>query len=372
MMAALANEMALNAPGRIVNHDIMGCTAEGVTGNHLYSGRALAMTDPDDIIQLHPELKSQWPHIRGHYRRVGLRHTEQVVWHVRHKGLADHQAHEVSVFFFGAGEQEARPNNAWFRVVDYINSKNNFMALADKLSVPVPPTRCFPDARAIRDADVADLPFPCYLKAAVSVSGVGIYRCVHEGQLRAAKGKFEPGVPVQLQAEVVSNNFLNLQYQVDGSGLSRLAATEQVLDGFVHQGNRHPASHTPWECVEPMAQWLYREGIRGIFAFDVAVVDKPGGAEFVAIECNPRFNGASYPTMAARKLGLHHWIARTFKTRHRSLADLNLMGLEYDAKRGEGVILINWGPVLVGKLLFLLAGPPASQERLGHELQARL
>jgi hypothetical protein len=358
--------------GRIFNHDIMGCTAEGVVGNHLYSGRALAMTEADDVIQLHPALKPEWPHIRAHYRRVGLRHTEQVLWHVQHRGLSDHPDHEPSVFFFGVGEQEARPDSAWYRVVDYINSKNNFMALADQLGVPIPRTSCFDGCEAIDESHISRWTFPCYLKAAVSVSGVGIFRCQDAAELRAAMKNFAPETPVQIQEEVVSDSFLNLQYEVGPGGLSRLAATEQVLDGFVHQGNRHPASHTPWESVEPMAQWLYREGMRGIFAFDVAVIERPRGTGFVAIECNPRFNGASYPTAAARKLNLEHWLARTFSTRHRSLAHLDLTGLEYDPGRKEGVILINWGPILVGKLLFLLAGRPDVQMRLARQLEERL
>jgi hypothetical protein len=350
----------------------MGCTADGVSGNHLYSGRVLGMTEPGDVVQIHPELKSEWPFISAHYERVGLRYTDQVVWHVEHRGLADHPQHQVSVFYFGVGEQEARPNNSWYRVVNYINSKNNFVALADTLGIPIPETLCFNEVTDIKDSDVAGLRFPCYLKAAISVSGVGIYRCQNETELREAMTRFAPDVPVQVQAEVVTDLFLNLQYEVDGQGISRLAATEQVLDGPVHQGNRYPATHEPWHCVEPMAQQLYEEGMRGIFAFDVAVVDKPEGPEYLAIECNPRFNGASYPTAIARKLGIEQWLARTFQTDCRSLAYVDLTGLEYDASRGEGVILVNWGPILVGKLLMLLAGPPATQERLALELQTRL
>lgn len=330
------------------------------------------MTEPGDVVQLHPELRSEWPFITAHYDRVGLSYTEQVVWHVQHRGLADHPQHEVSVFYFGAGEQEARPDNSWYRIVDYINSKNNFMALAHTLGVPVPATRCFADVADIRESHIAPLEFPCYLKAAISVSGVGIYRCQNEAELRNAITRFAPGTPVQVQAEVVTDLFLNLQYQVNGQGLVRLAATEQILEGPVHQGNRYPAAHAPWDCVEPMAERLYKEGMRGIFAFDVAVMDRPHGPDYLVIECNPRFNGASYPTAIAGKLGIGQWLGRTFKTDCRSLAYVDLSGLEYDTSSGEGVILVNWGPILVGKLLFLLAGPPETQERLALELQSRL
>ena len=357
---------------RILNHDIMGCTADGVIGNHLYSGRALGMTEPGDVVQLHPDLKSQWPFISAHYDRVGLRFSDRVIWNVAHRELTGHRNRELSVFFFGATEQAARPNRPWYGVVEYINSKNNFMASAEELGIPVPVTKCYGDVVEIDETEIRQLGFPCYLKAAISVSGVGIYRCADQKELRAALGLFGPGVPIQVQAEVVSDCFLNLQYQVDGNGLSRLAATEQVLEGPAHQGNRYPARAEPWNCVEPMAQWLYEQGMQGVFAFDVAVVEKNGHADYLAIECNPRYNGASYPTVVARKLGIAHWLARTFKTEHRTLADVDLTGLEYDPVTGRGVVLVNWGPILVGKLLILLAGPPDVQELLALELNARL
>jgi hypothetical protein len=374
ILAAMAcpNEVSRMANPRIFNHDIMGCTAEGVTGNHLYSGRALGATEPGDLIQLHPALQPQWPHIQAHYSRVGLPHTDRVVWDVGHQPLARHRDHAVSVFFFGSSEQAARPDDRWYRVVDYINSKNRFMALADRLGVPVPRTLCFDGVEQIDAQAIDTAPFPCYLKAAVSVSGVGIYRCADTTALREALQRFSHGIPVQIQAEVVSDSFLNLQYAVTDAGLRRLVATEQVLDGFVHQGNRCPAAHAPWDVIEPMARWLFDEGMQGVFAFDVAVVDRPDGPEFVAIECNPRYNGASYPTAVAERLDIAHWLARSFQTRHRSLDQLDLAGLEYDKATGEGVILINWGPILVGKLLALLAGPPERQDALAAALEGRL
>ncbi|WP_089724535.1 ATP-grasp domain-containing protein [Candidatus Thiosymbion oneisti] len=360
------------APARIINHDIMGCTAEGVSGNHLYSGRALGLTEPGDLLQIHPELKSQWTYIRDHYQRIGLSHTEQIIWDVGQDVLSRYPEREVCVFYFGAGEHRVRPDAAWFRAVDFINSKNNFMSVAQRLGVPVPKTLCFAQTPDISDRQLETFPHPCYLKAAVSVSGVGIYRCGDAAELRAAIGRFEPGVPVQLQQEVASNSFLSLQYRVTADGLERLAATEQILDGYAHQGNRFPVPHAPWECVEPMAEWLYREGMKKIFAFDMAVVQEGDNPDYLAIECNPRFTGASYPTAIAHKLGLECWVARVFPTRHRSLAFLPLTDIEYNPHRGEGVILVNWGTILVGKVQFLIAGPEAVQEQLILELERRL
>ncbi len=357
---------------RILNHDIMGCTAEGVLGNHLYSGRALGVSDPGDLIQLHPDLKPHWPVICDHYRRIGLSHSREVIWNIDPGRLADYPEHTPSVFYFGAAEQRKRPDERWYRAVDYINSKNQFMALAEDLGVPVPRTRCFEAAGRIKDVDLHVAPYPCYLKAAVSVSGVGIYRCEHQEALRAAIATFAPDTPVQIQDEVPTDSFLNLQYEALDGRAERVAATEQVLDGCVHQGNRHPVPAPPWPVVEPMADWLVAQGMQGVFAFDVAVVHRDQGLEYLAIECNPRWNGASYPTKIAHKLAIEQWLARAFPTQHRRLAEIDLTGIEYDPSTGEGVILVNWGPVLVGKLLVLLAGPPERQQALAQALSQRL
>jgi hypothetical protein len=121
-----------------------------------------------------------------------------------------------------------------------------------------------------------------------------------------------------------------------------------------------------------MAEWLVAQGMQGVFAFDVAVVERDQGFEHLAIECNPRWNGASYPTKIAHKLAIEQWLARAFPTQHRRLAEIDLTGIEYDPSTGEGVILVNWGPVLVGKLLVLLAGPPDRQQALAQALSQRL
>ncbi|MCG7900587.1 MAG: ATP-grasp domain-containing protein [Candidatus Thiodiazotropha weberae] len=356
----------------VLNHDIMHCTADGVQGNHLYSGRALGVTDPGDIIQLHPDLQPLWRDIESHYQRVGLPYSRNVIWNLDLGQLARHAGFRPSVFFYGPHEARVWGDSGWFETVDFINSKNNFMALAEELGVDAPKTICFNSVDAVTPEALQDVVFPCYLKAAISVSGVGIYRCDDGSELAQALTKFEPGVPVQIQEEVIAENFLNLQYIVEHGQLYRLAATEQILDGFVHQGNRHPASHEPWDIVEPMAEWMVKHGMQGIFAFDVAVAQTDRGLRFPAIECNPRFNGASYPTLIAAKMGIPEWYAVTFSTRHRKLADIDLSGLEYDHESGQGVILVNWGTVLAGKLMFLIAGSEHYQKMVQRELAARL
>ena len=371
-MSAVIDHGYLPSGKYVINHAIMNCTAEGVVGNHLYSGRALGLSEPWDIIQLHADLKPLWADITAHYQRIGLSHSENVIWDIHLRELGAHVGYQPSVFYFGPDECRYWSDHRWLETVAYINSKNNFMALAGQLGVDVPRTLCFDAAASIGAADMRKIVYPCYLKAAVSVAGVGIYRCENKQAFLAALGKFAEDVPVQVQEELRTETFLNLQYRVIGNQVIRLAASEQILHGFAHQGNRVPASHEPWKAVEPMAEWLKDRGMKGIFAFDVAVVQTQTGLRFPAIECNPRFNGASYPSMIAQKLDIPEWSAVTLSTRHRSLSDIDLSDIEFDMKTGEGAIIVNWGTVAKGKLVILMAGSRPYQEALAVELAVRL
>ena len=371
-MSAVIARQQLPATKYIYNHDIMNCTDESVVGNYLYSGRALGITEPWDMIQLHEDLKPLWPDIIKHYRRVGLSHTKDVVWYLNLNQIGGHVGYQPSVFYFGPNEYRCWGDYEWLESVEYINSKNNFMALARQLGVDTPKTICFDSVTAIDDVSMTEVTYPCYLKAAISVSGVGIYRCQNKSELEEACRHFAPDIPLQIQEEIKSHTFLNLQYKVVGTDLIRLAASEQILDGFVHQGNRVPARYAPWDTVEPMAIWLKNNGIKGIFAFDLAVVQTNRGLRFPAIECNPRYNGASYPTLIAQKLDIPEWSAKTFTTQYRNLSEIDLTDIEFDKTSGEGAIIVNWGTILTGKLMILLAGSKDYQDALEIELMARL
>lgn len=363
---------------KIFNHDIMTCTHESVLGNQLYSGRVLGVTEPEDIIQLHPDLKPQWNAITSHYARIGLIYSKNVIWNVSRSILADYPNYEISVFYFGDTTSEASLEAAWFHqvdadwfnVVEFMNSKNNFIKLAQELGVSAPKTLCFENKGAIASLD--ELPFPCYLKPAVSVDGAGISRCENKQQLIQALNTLCDNVPLQIQEEITASTFLNLQYGITGNGLERLLATEQVLDGYAHCGNRCPTKHQPWETVEPIAEWMAQQGMKGIFAFDVAVVEEANQTRYLAIECNPRFNGASYPTGIAKKLKLTQWSHETFTTRYRSLHQLDLSDIEFNPQTDTGVVMVNWGSILVGRVGILLAGSVEQQNELRAILKQRL
>ena len=93
---------------------------------------------------------------------------------------------------------------------------------------------------------------------------------------------------------------------------------------------------------------------------------------FPAIECNPRYNGATYPTLIAQKLDIPEWSALTVTTRQRNLKALDIRDLEFNKQTGEGVVIVNWGTILHGKLMIILAGSLEYQQVLAAELDVRL
>jgi hypothetical protein len=102
---SLANDYGYQPAGKyIINHDVMGCTADGVVANHLFSGRALGISEPWDIIQLHPDLQPLWPAIRDHYRRIGLSHSENVIWNLGPESAGGtHRLPAIGILFWSPG-----------------------------------------------------------------------------------------------------------------------------------------------------------------------------------------------------------------------------------------------------------------------------
>ncbi len=361
---------------KIFNHDIMMSTLDTTQGIHLFSGRALGLSSPGDKVQLHPDLKADWSAIKEHYERIGLEHSNDIVWSVDFEELTQQSSKDVSVYFFGHAFQHDQKSakllqqldSDWYKVVQYMNSKNNFIELAHQLGVDVPSTQCFSNQAELGNLEAFS--YPCYVKRAVSDHGVGIYRCENSAELLQAFDQLPKDKPFQIQAEIQASAFLNLQYRVTAEGLKRSLASEQILDGCVHGGNRYPTLHQPWHVVEPMAQWMFHQGMKGTFGFDVAVVDTTEGPLYLAIECNPRYNGSSYPTEIAARLGISTWCSETLHTDCLQLEELNLEGLEFDPVAKTGVVLVNWGTIqAAGKLTVLLAGAVEQQVDLSGRMR---
>jgi len=358
------NHHVTDAVGRIINHDLSDCSRVDelarILGVFKYPGRVLGSTSEGDIVQLHPELKKHFAYISGHYDRIGLEHSRDIIWNDDFEIIKEYPDYRLSVFFFGDKAHRARPDELWYRTTKLANSKNDFIRHCHHLGLPTPETFCYDSKNDVVDLD--EYHYPLYLKLAVSASGQGVVRCADRSALCAALAALDKDAPFQLQAEVDAVAFINVQYEVVGSRLRRGAVTEQILNGNEHAGNIYPTRYKPAKLTDVIAVDMYRRGMKGVFAFDLAVT---GSGEYLFIECNPRYNGATYPTKIAGKLGISRWAAKNFKTKRRDFADIDLGEAEFRQDRGSGAIIFNWGCVDDGKLGILLAGTP--DERLKFE-----
>ncbi len=365
------HEMQSAAPNcqQVVNHDLADCASNDelakVLGVFKYPGRVLGATNKGDIVQFHPSLKPNWDWIKYHYQRIGLEFSQEIIWDDDFGILKDFPKHSLSVFFFGARAHQARPDKDWYQTTKEMNSKNNFIHLCKKLGIKTPKTFCFSSKEEV--ADTADFNFPVFLKIAESVSGLGVVRCENREKLEKELAFLNPNIAFQIQEAVEAVAFINVQYRANGF-CQRVAITEQILDGYHHAGNKFPSHWSqPWAVTDSLAEILAQKGIKGYFAFDLAVTKQ---GEYLPIECNPRFNGSTYPTLIAQKLGLKSWQAKSFAVNFSKLNDLDLAELEYDSKAKSGVIVYNWGCVSDGKLGVILAGPEnrakKQEERFKH------
>ena len=358
---------------RFFNHDIRRWVPDTFSGRSLYSSRVLGITEPEDIVQLPPELEFLWEGISEHYAKVGLSHSLNPLWDLSLETLVNNGNRELSLFLFDDITKSSSSAAHWFRSLDpewfkcvrFINSKNNFVQLARTLGIPTPATTC---AENLSQLDLSSVSFPCYIKPALSGNGRGIVRCSSLKKLEKALGRLDHNLPLQIQEEVRTDHFINLQYTASGGKFSRLAATNQILDQYVYIGSSYPIDNEPWEFTDPLAEWLVTRGMKGLFAFDLAVIETGNGPSHLALECNPRFNGASYPTIIAGKLGIESWSFESFSTGFRNLDEIRMAEIEFDPASGEGIVLVTWGTVLAGKLGILLAGSEEKQARLRIKL----
>jgi hypothetical protein len=361
----------LEAELKIVNHDIRTSGPRWLGLSRLYSCRALCITEQEDIIQLHADLRPLWPAIQAHYEKAGLSFTRQVIWDSLLERTKDYPDHKLSAFFFGEREHCFRPDSRRREITEFLNSKNNLIAFAREMNVPVPETRCF-DRTSDADAQINEFIYPCYVKPSTATSGMGISRCENPNELRRALKKLQPDIPIQIQNEVKAERFFSVQYLVKDGHMERLLLSEQIMDGNAHKGNRVPASCEPWSIVDGLAERITAEGMQDIFAFDVAMVNEAGTSRFYVLECNPRFTAASYPTIVAEKIHATHWSTYTVQTAQRDLQSIDFEDIAYDPTRREGVILINWGVILRGRLMIMLVGTEERQESLLSEFKLRV
>lgn len=347
-----------------------------------YTDRALALSGPQDIVMLHPE---DFPHAKWlfeHQQRVGLNPASLILPKMPYHQITGFENYKLSTFIFDEATHQARPDRQRLEITRSMDSKNDFIGLCTALGIPTAKTWCYDSKDQL--ASYRHLTFPCYLKISTSLAGRGVFRCENKLELFDCLDLISSDIKFQIQEDMVTNHnavtFLNLQYFEEDGHATRLLLTDQVLDGNVHIGNRHTGEASlkydgAWGVTDPLARFAAKKGIKGIFAYDVAVCQNQNGTlYFLPVECNPRPNGSSYATAVADKLvGKHSpWTAKSVKTRFRQLEDINLGDLEFNAERGNGVVVHIGSTVTNGKLGVTFLGSPAIQRKLEERLSVIL
>ena len=329
-----------------------------------YPGRSLCLTDANDIIQLSPNIRHGWDWITRHYDRIGLSHTKSVIWDDQLDLINQFTNSNLSTFIFGDAIHKIRPDDRRLKATKAMSSKNEFVWLCNELGVSTPHTSCFQSKSELFSCE--NFTFPVYLKADISVSGLGVIHCKTRKDLEDELIRLDVGAAFQIQEEIDAVAFVNLQYRVDDNGVvKKIVATEQILNGYSHCGNIFPSRFAPWNITDKLAQCLANNGVKDVFAFDVIATK---GGEYFALECNPRYNGSTYPAIAATKLGVEGWKSKTYTTRFQFLNQLRLDKLEYNPIKKAGVVIINWGCINQNKLGILIAGSHSEQVEIEDRL----
>ncbi len=332
----------------------------------LLPARVLALTDPGDTVQIHPDLKAEFPYILEHYRGISLPTATSAEYDLGYEVVRRYPDHQHDIWLFGPGAHSVRPDQPRFDAAQRLNDKNWFITWCrDVLKLPTAVTECYLHGQPTTDSR---LTLPLFVKGAVAGAGMEVFPCQSPDEIQSAIRRIAGDYQLQTPVEHIAS--LNVQYYADGTGDTRHVATsEQILkNGTIHQGNRYPSRFNPRALTDPLAAAAARLGARGIFAFDVLVT--PDG-RFILIECNPRPNGATYYTIVAQRLGVTAWTGLNLPIRHRNLASIKLGSLEFNPATKTGLVIVNWGTVYLGIIGLLIAGSPKQQARLLDQFRSR-
>lgn len=313
--------------------------------------------------------------IAAHYARIGLEVSNEFIFDEDWSVAANYPEHELDAFHFGAAAHAVAPNEQFSQVADQMNSKNLFIRFCRLMGIPTPGTILFDSVEAYTEYQ-GELPgrgFPVYVKAAVSASGQDVIECKNEIKLAAAVAKMSG--PFQIQEGLPKGTrFYNVQFTEVGGVRHHGPITLQKLDGNVHQGNIFPVDEDTVDAIQPLADKLAikmtEQGMKSTWAYDVAVT--PAG-EVYFIECNPRWNGASYYSHPAERLGANAWEGQYVTPKHTNFDFMfrDCHDWEYNPSRGNGIVLINWATIVAHKLGLLVIGTPEQRSSLLSTFEGR-
>lgn len=363
-----------------------GKDAKGYIGAKYYLARALPLSKPGDIVVLHPELSDEINHVLQHCERIGLSSSSSFVFA---KSLAEAVAqiqesikYKLCVSIFGPQAHAIRPDKDRFDITQVMNRKNKAYGMYKALDIKTPTAICFRNRAHFEESGMTKLPFDItfYKNGGESFgSGIGVRRCDSWEKLLQAISEFPTEQSFQFQEGKQNRDgsrgvSMCSIYDTDEYGRPiRLLSSEQLLvGGTAHSGNIFPSvceSEALWSVTDGLFSEMVFKGYVGHCGFDVLGVDSSGTMEWWLIECNPRWQGSSYPAMLSRLFEVKAWSAKIYKTRFHTLKNLALGELEFNPKTKQGVIIFSFGVILVGKIGLMICGEADYRAWVEKELE---
>lgn len=348
-------------------------------GLYSYPIRSFVLSNPGDIFQVGDELKSGLEWLIDHYQRIGIPCAESFIYNYDFFAES-YLDYKLSVFFFGKEANLARPDQKRFSATKFFNNKNNVVKLARDLGIRTPRTETYSSAAEVDLRYYSQGRYPLVVKIGNSVSGLGFEKCNNLSDLINVLGKIEKisqKVDFQIQEYLPGATFLSAQWWIDDLGCAQfLTGTCNFIEGEANHAGNWGSENIPHNDLkvftEKIANLGAQLGLRDWVGFDIAFCQ----GQFYLIECNPRYTGAAYPFVAVRKIfgnsaGKIFWAHRNYSTEFKSVEGFSLNGLEYDAKKNSGWIVINNGPLTVGdgKIGALFVGDEASYQKEEEKLK---
>lgn len=326
-------------------------------GLYSYPIRSYALSNPGDIFQIGEELIPGLHWLKDHYDRIGIHCAEKFLYHYDFLDQ-EYPNHKLSVFFFGEDAHRARPDTDRLQATRAFNNKNEVIALAQTLRIRTPKTEMYSSVDDVMTEKYRAAQYPLVVKIGNSVSGLGFEKCCDHSQLVGVLekiAKIPVRTPFQIQEYLHGAIFLSAQWWIyDAVNYEPITGTQNFIEGDANHAGNWGGEKIPHTALFTFSEAIVKKaascGLRDWVGFDIAFHE----GSFYLIECNPRYTGAAYPFVAVQKLFGRHkslkkfWAHRNYSVSRSSIDGFHLNGLEYDASREEGWIVINPGPLTVG------------------------
>lgn len=340
---------------------------------NVQTGRVLLISDPDDMVVLDPGLKKEYTYVRSHLDRAGLETSHQIIWKHYDRPLTSKLKSQkrVSLYCYSPKWHQVLQDHKRLEATSLYLLKSAALEAGKKNNIITPMSflcKNYQSSLSIID----QVTFPVYLKPERASSGIGITFCPTKEDLIAILKSYSY-FPMLLQEEVKADYFSSIHFRVKQDKIENFVTVKQTIENNCAVGHHAPHGLEIETNYMILAQQLYQDGMKGYFGFDVGIKKAADGShQQILMECNPRFTSATYPALIAEKLGVRTWQTKRYQTPHRSLQQFDLASVTFDSKTKRGVILLDWGMLLLGEPLFMLIGDLDDQLYFDQQLQAIL